>query len=290
MGVDPYRIDDADAAFIESAGQLLEDDALLDYLAGSRNLSREQRSFQTATLSSVLAGKSDARFLPGLSEVCDEVDDSYRIRMAAERPWAVGYRCAGAFRGALGLTGDDDLGGVSGLAKRLGNPGFERTPDLDGLSAAVNRSGGVYVYLRDGKYPDGPSDNFAFCRAVGDAVCFPESRVSVVNSLRVAERQAMTRAFAAEVLAPVERVLDMHESGMDSGANKRCSGGFYRTCGTPDREPTSHRGSYRRSWPVRFLPTETSREPTYRHPGRTGHPRALGIRAHRRQPHRPPRV
>ena len=213
LGVDPYRIDDADAAFIESAGQLLEDDALLDYLAGSRNLSREQRSFQTATLSSVLAGKSDARFLPGLSEVCDEVDDSYRIRGAAERPWAVGYRCAGAFRGALGLTGDDDLGGVSGLAKRLGNPGFERTPDLDGLSAAVNRSGGVYVYLRDGKYPDGPSDNFAFCRAVGDAVCFPESRVSVVNSLRVAERQAMTRAFAAEVLAPVERVLDMHESG-----------------------------------------------------------------------------
>ena len=66
LGVDPYRIDDADAAFIESAGQLLEDDALLDYLAGSRNLSREQRSFQTATLSSVLAGKSDARFLPRL--------------------------------------------------------------------------------------------------------------------------------------------------------------------------------------------------------------------------------
>ena len=213
LGVDPYHIADADADFIESAGRLLEDDALLDYLAGARNLTREQRNFQTAALSGVLAGKSDARLLPGLSDICDAVKDSCRSRGPAERPWAVGYRCAGAFRGALGLTVGDNLGGVSGLAKRLGNAGFERTPDLAGLSAVVNRSGGFYVYLRDGKYTDGPSDNFAFCRAVGDAVCFPKGGVSVVNGLQVAERQAMTRAFAAEALAPAERVLDMRESG-----------------------------------------------------------------------------
>ena len=213
LGVDPYRIDDADAAFIESAGQLLEDDALIDYLAGARNLSRERRAFQTTALSGVLASKSNTYFLPGLSEVCDEVDDSRRIRRPAERPWAVGYRCAGAFREALGLTGEDDIGGVSGLVTRLGNSGFERAPGLAGLSAVVNRSGGFYVYLRDGKYPDGPSDNFSFYRAVGDAVCFPKGKASVVNGLQVAERQAMTRAFAAEALAPVERVLDMREGG-----------------------------------------------------------------------------
>lgn len=213
LGVDPYRIDDADADFIEFAGRLLEDDALLDYLAGARNLSRTQRNFQTTALSGVLAGKSDARFLPGLSDVCDAVKDSYRIRGPAERPWTVGYRCASAFRGALGLSGDANLGGVSGLAKRLGNAGFERTPDLAGLSAVVNRAGGFYVYLREGKYTDGPSDNFSFCRAVGDAVCFPKGGASVVNGLQVAERQSMTRAFAAEVLAPAERVLDMRESG-----------------------------------------------------------------------------
>ena len=213
LGVDPYRIDDTDAAFIESAGQLLEDDALLDYLAGTRNLSKERRENQTTALSSALTGKSNARSLPGLSEVCDAVDVSHRTRGPTERPWAVGYRCAGAFRNALGLADGDDIGGVSGLAARLGNSGFERTPGLAGLSAVVNRSGGFYVYLRDGKYPDGPSDNFSFYRAIGDAVGFPKGGVSVVNGLQVSERQAMTRAFAAETLAPVERVLDMREGG-----------------------------------------------------------------------------
>ena len=213
LGVDPYRIDDADAAFIESAGRLLEDDSLLDYLAGARNLSRAQRNSQTAALSDALAGKSDAQFLPDLREVCDSVDDSCRVRRPMERPWAVGYRCAGAFRDALGLTGRDDIGGVSGLAKRLGNAGFERASALAGLSAVVSRSDGFYVYLRHGKYPDGPSDNFSFYRAVGDAVCFPKGAASVVNGLQVAERQAMSRAFAAEALAPVERVLDMREGG-----------------------------------------------------------------------------
>ncbi len=213
LGVDPYRVDDADAAFIESAGQLLVGEPLLDYLAGARDLSRTQRCIQNAALSEVLATKSDARFLPGLREVCDGVDDSFRIRKPAERTWAAGYRCAAVFRAALGLTSNDDIGGVSGLATRLGNSGFERTPDLDRLSAVVNRSGGFYIHLREGKYPEGPSDNFSFCRAVGDAVCFPHGTASVVNGLRNAERQAMTRAFAAETLAPVERVLDMRDGG-----------------------------------------------------------------------------
>ncbi len=52
-------------------------------------------------------------------------------------------------------------------------------------------------------------------RAVGDVICFGDTRRSVVNRLHRAERQAAGRAFAAEFLAPVESVLEMVESGLD---------------------------------------------------------------------------
>ena len=55
-----------------------------------------------------------------------------------------------------------------------------------------------------------------FARAIGDAICFPESTLSAINALHKAERQAVGRAFAAELLAPVKTVLDMDESGLDT--------------------------------------------------------------------------
>ena len=57
--------------------------------------------------------------------------------------------------------------------------------------------------------------NFAFARAIGDAICFRETPLSVVNRLHRAHRQAAGRAFAAEFLAPVDSVLDMVEDGRD---------------------------------------------------------------------------
>lgn len=59
------------------------------------------------------------------------------------------------------------------------------------------------------------AERFAFARAIGDVVCFRDTPRSVVNGLHQAERQAASRAFAAEFLAPVESVLDMVDSGCD---------------------------------------------------------------------------
>ena len=53
------------------------------------------------------------------------------------------------------------------------------------------------------------SNNLAFAGAVGDAVCCRNTRRSVVNDLHHAERQATGRAFTAELLAPIESVMDM---------------------------------------------------------------------------------
>lgn len=57
---------------------------------------------------------------------------------------------------------------------------------------------------------------FTFARAVGDAVCFPPETRSPVNELHAAHRQAAGRAFAAELLAPIDEVRSMHEDGRDS--------------------------------------------------------------------------
>ena len=75
----------------------------------------------------------------------------------------------------------------------------------------------MHIHLR-GDEPEEwtvQAKNFAFARAIGDAVCFPDTPRSVVNELRDAERQAAGRAFAAEFLAPIQSVLDMVDSGHD---------------------------------------------------------------------------
>lgn len=60
---------------------------------------------------------------------------------------------------------------------------------------------------------------FSFARAVGDVTCFPEDTGrAVVNRLNRAHRQAAGRAFAAELLAPVEEVCSMENDGYDFDA------------------------------------------------------------------------
>ena len=104
------------------------------------------------------------------------------------------------------------------IAKKLGANNFATVSAIPGVLAVVARDAAdVHVHLRglDPYEWTLQSQNFAFARAIGDAVCFPDSPRSVVNELRDAERQAAGRAFAAEFLAPVQSVLDMVDSGSD---------------------------------------------------------------------------
>jgi len=74
---------------------------------------------------------------------------------------------------------------------------------------------GIHLRKRGRKKWEYLSEEFAFARAVGDAVCFPDNEISIVNGLKSAERQAVGRAFAAELLAPIEIILDMRDAGKD---------------------------------------------------------------------------
>ena len=88
---------------------------------------------------------------------------------------------------------------------------------LPGVGAVLSRrdSGAVSVHLGGLKYPAPWSQTFNLARAVGDAVRYRDDGIFVVNRLHGAQRQAMGRAFAAELLAPADEVLSMSMDGYD---------------------------------------------------------------------------
>ena len=213
LGVDPYSIDEADAQFIESAGSLFEGDVLSDFLAGLSNLDRNWRHAVLSAARTAASDNGEGSRLPELRTVSDKVNWDCRRRFGGERAWAPGYRCARAFREVIGVKPADDITSVISVAERLGSKTFQYSDGLPSLLAMVSRRDDIHIHLRGTSYPGGPSENFNFARAIGDAVCFPDGGFSVVNGLHGTERQAMGRAFAAEFLAPVDRVMDMRDGG-----------------------------------------------------------------------------
>ena len=213
LGVDPYSIEESDAQFIEKAGGLFDGDRLSDFLSGVRNLDRVRRQeILSEALGTGRVDRESSR-LPELRDTAREVGPDLRQRFGGERAWAPGYRCAQAFRKVIGFQPGGYSASMEMIADKLGNGSFGYWPGLSGLVAVVSRSEDVYVHLRGNTSPAGPSENFNFARAIGDAVCFPDDGWSVVNGLPGAERQAMGRAFAAEFLAPADQVLDMQDRG-----------------------------------------------------------------------------
>ena len=51
--------------------------------------------------------------------------------------------------------------------------------------------------------------------AIGSALCISPTSRRVVNGLHDAEEQAIGRAFAAEFLAAVEKIVDMKTEGLE---------------------------------------------------------------------------
>ena len=220
LGLDPYTISEDDARLIERAHKLFSEEPLIEFLAGVRGRARSASVPEhVSQVESRPAGQSS---LPELGAVAGQIEQAIRYHRD-DRPWAMGYRAARAFRDALGVGSDQRFASHVILAGKLGGATFEPARLFSGVRALVSRSdGGTRIHLHDhqrGSRSAGAgarSNNFAFTRAVGDAVCFRDTRRSVINDLHHAERQATGRAFAAEFLAPVESVVDMCEDGCDA--------------------------------------------------------------------------
>ena len=227
LGADPYSVSDADASFIEAAGGLFVGEALIEFLAGVGTMHHAatrdtvpRETARTTALENVHRLERRPRYkarLPELHDAARQIRDVTQ-RCSGERSWAPGYRAARAFRKAIGVSGDNIIESPKAVAGRLGGRRFAPVQGLsDILAVIVSDESDVRIHLRDRgrRQWSAWAENFAFARAVGDVVCYPEAGRSVVNNLHNAERQAAGRAFAAEFLAPVEKVLDMMHDGRD---------------------------------------------------------------------------
>ena len=217
LGVDPYLISEADAQLIEDAGNLFSEDALVELLAGLGKQHRQRARQLLEWVRRTDNRPSRESRLPDLADIARRIRHLVE-RGARERSWAVGYRAAKALRAEISADPGERFTSTAAIARRLGATDFTATRAIPGVLALVARDGkDVHVHLHDHEAYEWTlqSQNFAFARAIGDAVCFPDTPRSVVNELRDAERQAAGRAFAAEFLAPVQSVLDMAGSGRD---------------------------------------------------------------------------
>lgn len=215
LEIDPYNAPDHVRAFIAQSGRVFSGEPLIEFLAGITSADLGQTTL--AWIDQVEARPGYLSRLPELLGLAEQVSRQVPPR-PGDRSWALGYRRARATRAALNMKVGDRIRSVTELAKTLGNKSFRRAPRINGLRALISaHDENIHVHLRDRPPTQEArvSELFAFTRAVGDAICFPQTVRSVVNGLHEADRQAAGRAFAAEVLAPIEQVLSMKESGTD---------------------------------------------------------------------------
>lgn len=221
LDVDPYAIDDEDATFIEQASNWFEGEALTEFLAGgvrdSDGTVFSNRVSTVGWLRDLEYRKNRDCRLPTLAELNQEL--SQRAKRRPDEPaWSQGYRVANLLAKELGVDGRD-LETPEALARHLGANSFQRVhADAvePGIRAVVSDS---RIHLRDrgrGKHQWAPqAETFALARAIGSTLCISQTARRVVNGLHDADEQAVGRSFAAEFLAPVEKVVDMKAEGLE---------------------------------------------------------------------------
>ncbi len=147
LGLDPYAIPEDDARYIEQAHRLFSDEPLIEFLAGVRG---RARSCAVADhVGQVEARSAEQSSLPELGHVADQMEHAIGYHRD-DRPWAVGYRAARAFRDALGPGADHRYASYATLARQLGCARFEPARLFSGVRALVARTdGGTRIHLHD---------------------------------------------------------------------------------------------------------------------------------------------
>ena len=218
LHLDPYSISDADADFVMRAAKEFSGEALLEFLSAVRGV---DRSRMKATLEVISSIKENETRLCDLRRIALETDNSGR-RHSDGRPWSLGYQKAARLRRVLSHSGPPPpellASDIAEMAAWFGaSPDkYKAEKSLVGLLALRRDVGDdVHVAIRESGSDGNPGQRFAFTRAVGDAICFPQGGSAPVNELDNAYRQAAGRAFAAEFLAPLGSLEEMSADGMD---------------------------------------------------------------------------
>ena len=215
LGLDPYRISDEPARFIEAAENLFGGEALVDFVCGAA-ATNQGRLLEW--VERMIDDRSSQYRLPDLAETVGAVLQS-QVPKGAAPAWAAGYSRARAMRKVLGIQQNHKFSSFREIAKALGaGASYNVAPKVDGIRALRSeRPDGWQIHLRNhGDSAEAQAQQlFAMARALGDAVCFPETSLAPVNDVHNAYRQAAGRAFAAEFLAPIDEIRSMLEDRND---------------------------------------------------------------------------
>lgn len=212
LGSDPYSIPESDEEFIEASSSFFSDEALIEFLAGTKKGDRSVYSAEW--LNSLERRPQKVSLLPDLASLHVAIRERVR-RDPRDMPWALGYRAARECRRILGAGEGVRYRSVAAIARVLGSAHFGTTEIAGDIRALISHDKGrTHIHLHENGSTS--ANNFALGRAMGDSVVFRESGRAVVNNLRHAERQATGRAFAAEFLAPANEVMGMSNDGKDT--------------------------------------------------------------------------
>lgn len=213
LGLDPYRIAEHTADFIETAEKYFDGEPLIEFVAGARE---GEPAKLVDWVDRMMRDQSSRYRLRALREVAKAAAKPGPVD---EKAWSAGYRNARSMRRAMDLDQTVRLASFRDLARRLGAArSYDLAPGVDGISA-MRREGhhDVHVHLRDhGRQATASATHlFVLARSVGDVVVFPGTQAAPINDMTNAYRQAAGRAFAAEFLAPIDEIRSMRADGKD---------------------------------------------------------------------------
>ncbi len=215
LELDPYKIAEEPARFIEMAEALFEGEAVIDFVCGGG------ASDHGRLVEWVDRMRNDRSSQYRLPDLAGQVDAALKSEVSSKDvpAWSVGYRRARTMRKILGIGQDRKFSSFQDIAKALGaGASYNVAPKVDGIRALRSeRPDGWQIHLRNhGDSAEAHAQHlFAMARALGDAACFPETKLAPINDVRNAYRQAAGRAFAAEFLAPVNEIRSMLEDRRD---------------------------------------------------------------------------
>lgn len=212
LGWDPYVLEESDTEELLQTSRILPTSLLHEFL----QLATEQGL--------VYRAHEMRRDLEWAENSGESWEDLSRLREEAVhhedrgKPWGQGYRMARAIRSLLGVNGDVPstldtllawLGGSMNTLRLRERSGT----DLQGMTALVseNEKGCPGFVLSARKRPE--NRVFSFCRSLGDYFFHP-GRASLVSTANT-DQQKRNRAFAAEFLAPADRIRE-HLSGPEA--------------------------------------------------------------------------
>ncbi len=213
LGLDPYQIDDAAAERIENAASVFSGEPLIEFLAG---VSKNNFEASMEWTKSVEKRPDYKCKISDINAVSREVNHGAAVDQG-HLPYVIGYRKARKTRTVLNMGNSDRIETAKKLALRFGaGQRFETAGNVMGIKALREQHDDkVRIHLRNHGGDSKAAELFALSRTIGDVICFPDSQTAVVNDLKNASRQAASRAFAAEFLAPVSEILSMQEDGKD---------------------------------------------------------------------------